>query len=79
MVASSVHEVLDAIVKKGRPEETKAAIVQNATRYNQRVWTGTIGELRRKERAAYSPALLIIGENINQFIENNWFSRKRKC
>jgi len=24
MVASSVHEVLDAIVKKGRPEETKS-------------------------------------------------------
>jgi len=41
MVASSVHEVLDAVVKKGRPEETKVAIVQNATRYNQRVWTGT--------------------------------------
>ncbi|HCD35668.1 uroporphyrinogen-III C-methyltransferase [Chlorobium phaeovibrioides] len=78
MVASSVHEVLDAVVKKGRPEETKVAIVQNATRYNQRVWTGTLGELRRKERAAYSPALLIIGENINQFIENNWFSRKKK-
>ncbi|TCD48242.1 uroporphyrinogen-III C-methyltransferase [Chlorobium sp. N1] len=78
MVASSVHEVLEAVLKKGRKESTKVAIVQNATRYNQQVFTGTIGEFLRRDRVAYSPALLIIGENINHFIEKNWFSRKKK-
>lgn len=78
MVASSVHDVLDAVLRKGRSEETKVAIVQNATRYNQKVYTGTIGELRKKERAAWSPALLIIGDNIQHFIADNWYSRKKK-
>lgn len=78
MVASSVHAVLEAVLKKGRKESTKVAIVQNATRYNQQVFTGTIGEFLRRDRVAYSPALLIIGENINHFIEENWFSRKKK-
>jgi uroporphyrinogen III methyltransferase/synthase len=78
MVASTVHDVLDAVVKKGRDERTKVAIVQNATRYNQKIFTGTLAELRKREKEIYSPALLIIGDNINQFIENNWYSRKKK-
>jgi uroporphyrinogen III methyltransferase/synthase len=78
MVASSVHEVLDAVAAKGRSGETRVAVVQNATRYNQKTFTGTLDEFRKRERAVYSPALLIIGDNINQFIENSWFSRKKK-
>jgi uroporphyrinogen III methyltransferase/synthase len=78
MVASTVHEVLDAVVSKGRAEDTRVAVVQNATRYNQKVFTGTIGEFRRREKAVYSPALLIIGDNISQFIDQNWYSRKKK-
>ena len=78
MVASSVHDVLDAVVNKGWKDDTKVAIVQNATRYNQKIFTGTLGELRKREKALYSPALLILGANINQFIENNWYSKKKK-
>ncbi|NTV46915.1 MAG: uroporphyrinogen-III C-methyltransferase, partial [Chlorobiales bacterium] len=78
MVASTVHDVIEAVLKKGRDENTKVAVVQNATRYNQKVFTGTLGEFRKKERAVYSPALLIIGDNINLFIEHNWYSRKKK-
>ena len=78
MVASSVHDVLDAVVNKGWNDDTKVAIVQNATRYNQKIFTGTLGDLRKREKAVYSPALLIIGANINQFIEDNWYSKKKK-
>jgi len=78
MVASTVHDVLDAVAKKGRNAETMVAIVQNATRYNQKIVTGTLGELRKSEKAVYSPALLILGENINQFIKDNWYSKKKK-
>ena len=78
MVASTVHEVLDAVAQKGRDAGTMVAIVQNATRYNQKIITGTLGELRKSEKAVYSPALLILGENINQFIEDNWYSKKKK-
>ena len=78
MVASSVHDVLDMVAAKGRSGETKVAVVQNATRYNQQTFTGTLDEFRRRERAVYSPALLIIGDNISQFIETSWYSRKKK-
>ena len=78
MVASTVHDVLDAVAAKGRSGQTRVAVVQNATRYNQKTFTGTLDEFRRRERAVYSPALLIIGDNISQFIESSWFSRKKK-
>ncbi|TLU81703.1 MAG: uroporphyrinogen-III C-methyltransferase [Chlorobium sp.] len=78
MVASAVHDVLDAVAAKGRDEHTMVAIVQNATRYNQKIITGTLGELRKSEQAVSSPALLILGENINQFISDNWYSKKKK-
>ena len=78
MVASSVHDVLDAVAAKGRSGEAKVAVVQNATLYNQKTFTGTLDEFRKREKAVYSPALLIIGDNISQFIENNWFSRKKR-
>jgi len=78
MVASNVHDVLDKVAASGRSGETMVAVVQNATRYNQRVFTGTLDEFRKRERAVYSPALLIIGQNINQYIEQTWYSRKKK-
>lgn len=78
MVASSVHDVLDAVAAKGRPGMTRVAVVQNATRYNQKVLTGTLDEFRQREKAVYSPALLIIGDSIGQFIRHNWHTRKKK-
>ncbi len=78
MVASTVYEVLDAVVQKGRDENTAVAIVQNATRYNQKIITGTLGEMRKRAPSVYSPALLIIGDSIRQVIEDNWYSKKKK-
>lgn len=78
MVASNVHDVLDKVAASGRSGETMVAVVQNATRYNQRIFTSTLDEFRKREKAVYSPALLIIGQNISQYIEENWYSRKKK-
>jgi len=78
MVASTVHEVLDAVALKGRNDTTPVAIVQNATRYNQKIITGTLGELRKGDKQVNSPALLIIGDNIRHSIEDNWYSKKKK-
>lgn len=78
MVASSASEVARALIKKGKPEETKVAIVQNATRYNQKIFAGTLGELKNKDKKVVSPALLILGENITAFIEEYWFGKKKR-
>ncbi len=78
MVASSVSEVARAVIQQGRDEGTKVAVVQNATRYNQKILTGTLGELKNRDKKVLSPALLILGENITQFIGDNWYSKKKK-
>jgi uroporphyrin-III C-methyltransferase len=78
MVATTLHEVLDAVAKKGWHEQTPVALVQNATRYNQSVMSGTLGEWRRKSPSITSPALLFIGDTIPHAIAENWFSRKKK-
>jgi uroporphyrinogen III methyltransferase / synthase len=78
MVASTVHDVLDAVVAKGRSEDTMVAVIENATRYNQKIVTGTLGELRKSDKVVYSPALLIVGDTIKQYIKENWYSKKKK-
>ncbi len=78
MVASTVREVLEAVASKGREDATPVAIVQNATRYNQKIITDTLGELRTGEKPVYSPALLIIGDNIRHSIDDTWYSKKKK-
>ncbi len=78
MVASSASEVAKALIKKGKEEKTRVAIVQNATRYNQKIFAGTLGELKNKDKKVVSPALIILGENIKEFIEEYWFEKKKK-
>ncbi len=78
MVASSLHEVLDAAKKQGRSDSLKGAIVLNATRYNQKVISGTLKELRQREEPLSSPALLILGGTLNHTLAENWYSRKRR-
>ncbi|UZJ42032.1 uroporphyrinogen-III C-methyltransferase [Prosthecochloris sp. SCSIO W1101] len=78
MVASSASDVAEALIGKGKEEKTKVAIVQNATRYNQKIFTGTLGELRNKDKKVVSPALLILGENITEFIDDYWFGKKKR-
>ncbi|MCW8796155.1 MAG: uroporphyrinogen-III C-methyltransferase [Chlorobium sp.] len=78
MVASAASDVSKALIDKGKPESTKVAIVQNATRYNQKIFTGTLGELKNRDLQVVSPALLILGENINEFIADSWYTKKKK-
>ena len=78
MVASSASDVAKALIKKGKGDKTRVAIVQNATRYNQKVFAGTLGELKNRDKKVLSPALLILGENITEFIEDYWFGKKKR-
>ena len=78
MVASSASDVAKALIGKGKAETAKVAIVQNATRYNQKIFAGTLGELKNKDKKVVSPALLVLGENITEFIDDYWFGKKKK-
>lgn len=78
MVASSASDVAKALIEKGKGEKTRVAIVQNATRYNQKVFAGTLGELKNRNKKVVSPALLMLGENITEFIDDYWFGKKTR-
>ena len=78
MVASSASDVARALIKKGKEEKTRVAIVQNATRYNQKVFAGTLGELKNRDKKVVSPALLMLGENITEFVDDYWFGKKKR-
>ncbi len=64
------------LIEHGREETTPIAIVENGTRHNQRVITGTLSELAAliEKEAVQSPALLIIGEVAQLHEQLDWFN-----
>jgi uroporphyrin-III C-methyltransferase/precorrin-2 dehydrogenase/sirohydrochlorin ferrochelatase len=60
----------------GAPESRSAAIVEQGTRAQQRVVTGTLADLAQKARQAgiQSPALLIVGEVTRLHETLQWFN-----
>jgi uroporphyrin-III C-methyltransferase/precorrin-2 dehydrogenase/sirohydrochlorin ferrochelatase len=60
----------------GAPESRGAAIVEQGTRAEQRVVTGTLADLAQKARQAgiQSPALLIVGEVTRLHATLQWFN-----
>ena len=52
------------LLQAGRAPDTPVAILENGTRPEQRVFTGTLGQLAAliEQHQVQSPALLVIGE-----------------
>ena len=65
------------LIEHGRAKTTPVAIVENGTRHNQRVITGTLSELATliDKEAVQSPALLIIGEVAQLHEQLDWFNK----
>jgi len=66
-----------ALIEHGRGADTPAALVENGTRANQRVVTGTLSTLPEVAAAAgiRPPALLIVGEVVALADKLAWFNR----
>jgi uroporphyrin-III C-methyltransferase/precorrin-2 dehydrogenase/sirohydrochlorin ferrochelatase len=56
------------LVKAGWPTETPAAVVINAARSNQQVWTGTLATMGVRDRitSRRDPGVLVVGEVVSQ-------------
>lgn len=59
MGARKAADLRDLLIASGRPADTPAAVVTNATRHNQTVWRGDLADLGREPVA--SPSVLVIG------------------
>lgn len=71
-----LEQILSRLRAHGAPESRAAAIVEQGTRAEQRVLTGTLADLAQKARQAgvQSPALLIVGEVTRLHETLRWFN-----
>ncbi|MDQ7069859.1 MAG: siroheme synthase CysG [Rhodobacterales bacterium] len=80
MGLSSLRFMTEEFQRRGVNPETPAAIIDNGTRPNQRVLTGTIGDLYEKAMAEEfkGPSIIIIGGVVKLRDKLKWFTEDPK-
>jgi len=78
MGVAQLQTLRDRLLAHGRAAATPFALVENGTRAEQRVITGTLADLPKLQRrhAVQSPALLIIGDVAALATELAWFGEQ---
>ncbi|MHC4328075.1 MAG: uroporphyrinogen-III C-methyltransferase [Planctomycetota bacterium] len=78
MGVANIRKIIDSLLKAGWPPQTKIAAVENGTRYNQRVITGTLENFVQTVHDASlgTPAIFIVGKVVELHEKLNWFGRK---
>jgi uroporphyrinogen-III C-methyltransferase len=63
MGLSNIRLIAEELIKNGMSPYTKAAIIENGTRYNQREFRGELGAIAKiaEENTVSSPAIIVIG------------------
>jgi len=76
MGLNSVAEFMTSMAAHGVPPDTPAAAIDNGTRLNQRVVTGTVATLaaRIESAALPGPALIIVGHVVELADRLQWYS-----
>jgi uroporphyrin-III C-methyltransferase/precorrin-2 dehydrogenase/sirohydrochlorin ferrochelatase len=67
--------ICEQLIKHGRSAETPAALIQQGTTVNQRVFTGTLANLPQlvAEHEVHAPTLVIVGEVVKLREKLAWF------
>lgn len=67
--------ICDELIKHGRSADTPAALIQQGTTVNQRVFTGTLANLPQlvAEHEVHAPTLVIVGEVVKLRDKLAWF------
>ncbi|MBL4805675.1 MAG: uroporphyrinogen-III C-methyltransferase [Rhodobacteraceae bacterium] len=81
MGLSSLGTLSEQFVKHGLNPATPAAVIDNGTRSNQQVVTGTIGDIHDKvlDSGIKGPALIIIGSVVSLRDDLKWFTESDKA
>lgn len=71
-------DIQQQLLAAGRDDETPVAIIENGTRANQRIISGTLGQLSALITAQQivSPALLVIGDVVRLQHKLHWFGQR---
>ncbi|MGY4495775.1 siroheme synthase CysG [Pseudomonas sp. TE3610] len=72
--------ICQQLIEHGRAADTPAALVQQGTTVNQRVFTGTLADLPRlvAEHEVHAPTLVIVGEVVQLREKLAWFEGAQK-
>ena len=78
MGVANIQKIIDSLLKAGWSPQAKIAAVENGTRYNQRVITGTLENFVRtvRQEKLGTPAIFIVGKVVGLHEKLNWFGRK---
>ena len=78
MGVANIPKIIESLLKAGRSPQTKIAAVENGTRYNQRVITGTLENFIQviNEADLHTPAIFIVGKVVELQEKLNWFDKK---
>ncbi|MHC4323035.1 MAG: uroporphyrinogen-III C-methyltransferase [Planctomycetota bacterium] len=78
MGVANIPKIIEALLKAGWSPQTKIAAVENGTRYNQRVITGTLENFIHiiKEADLHTPAIFIVGKVVELREKLDWFEKK---
>ncbi|MDX5373041.1 MAG: siroheme synthase CysG [Pseudomonadaceae bacterium] len=70
-------QICQALIDHGRASDTPAALVQQGTTQNQRVFTGTLANLPQlvAEHEVHAPTLVIVGEVVSLRDKLAWFDK----
>ena len=72
-----LQQICQALIDHGRAADTPAALVQQGTTQNQRVFTGTLANLPQlvAEHEVHAPTLVIVGEVVTLREKLAWFDK----
>lgn len=78
MGLSNIRMISEELIKNGMSPYTKAAVIENGTRYNQREFRGELEEIAKitEENAVSSPAIIVIGNVCEKNL--HFFYRKER-
>ncbi|MHC4353882.1 MAG: uroporphyrinogen-III C-methyltransferase, partial [Planctomycetota bacterium] len=78
MGVANIEKIIDSLLKAGWSPQAKIAAVQNGTRYNQRVITGTLDNFVEtiREQDLGTPAIFVVGKVVGLHEKLNWFGNK---
>ncbi len=80
MGVSNIQKIVDSLLGAGWASDTKIAGIENGTRYNQRLITGTLDNIvdEVKRQKLGTPAIFIVGKVVGLSEKLKWFAEKPK-
>lgn len=78
MAVANINKIVNSLLEKGWPKETKIAAIERGSCYDQRVVTGNLDNFLRiaEKEKLRTPAVFVVGKVVQLQEKLNWFAKK---